>query len=140
MKIVVDANRIFAATIKDSTTREILLDLFFEFIAPDFIMSEIRKNQDMTMKKAEITKDEFEFFLSLIFERIKIIPESEYSEFIDLIKDEINDPKDVPYLAACLASKAYGIWTHDPDFNKQNKAKVLTNIDMLRLSGKAKPD
>jgi len=62
MKIVVDANRIFAATIKDSTTRGILLDLFFEFIAPDFIISEIRKHEDRTMKVAQITKGEFEFF------------------------------------------------------------------------------
>ena len=80
------------------------------------------------------------FFLSLIFERITIIPELEYNEFIDMIKDEINDPKDVPYLAASLASNAHGIWTHDPDFGKQNKVKIFTNFDMLKLSGKAKLD
>ena len=140
MRIVVDANRVFAATIKDSTTRGILLNLFFEFVAPDFIITEIRKHQNRLMKIASITKDEFEFFLSLIFERITIIPESEYKKFSDLIKDEITDQKDIPYIAACLASGAHGVWTHDTDLLEQSKVKIFTNIDMLKLSRQAKSD
>lgn len=52
----------------------------------------------------------------------------------------ISDPNDIPHLAACLASKADGIWAHDPHFLEQQKVKVFTNIDMLKLSGKAKSD
>jgi len=33
MKIVIDSNRVIAALIKESTTREILFDKNFEFIA-----------------------------------------------------------------------------------------------------------
>jgi len=33
MKVVIDSNRVLAAMIKDSTTRGILLDIFFEFVA-----------------------------------------------------------------------------------------------------------
>lgn len=40
MRIVIDANRILAAMIKESTTREIVFNRFFEFIAPDFVLSE----------------------------------------------------------------------------------------------------
>jgi len=78
--------------------------------------------------------------LALIFEHITIIPETEYSEFIEPLKDDIEDPKDLPYMAACLASKAHCIWTHDPDFDKQNIIKIFSNIDLLKLSGKAKSD
>lgn len=45
---------------------------------------------------------------------------------------------DIPHLAACLASKAEGIWAHDPHFLEQQKVKVFTNIDMLNLSRKIK--
>ena|SRR3989338_7690754 len=140
MKVVIDSNRVLAAMIKGSTTRGILLDIFFEFVAPDFIITEIRKHENRVLDAAEINKDEFEMVLALIFERITIIPETEYSEFIEPPKDDIEDPKDLPYMAACLASKAHGIWTHDPDFDKQNIIKIFSNIDMLRLSGKAKSD
>lgn len=53
---------------------------------------------------------------------------------IGVCKNYIEDEKDIPYLAVCLACNVYGIWTHDPDFLKQKKVKILANIDMLRLS------
>lgn len=109
-------------------------------MAPDHILAEIRKHEDRVLKAAGINKNEFELLLALIFERIMIIPESEYKEFLGLIKDEINDTKDLQYFAACLASNAHGIWTHDPDFLEQDKVKIFTNIDMLRLSRQAKSD
>lgn len=90
------------------------------------------------MKAAEITKEEFEVLLALIFEHITILDQTEYSKLIEALKEEISDPKDIPYIAACLASNAEGIWTHDPHFKEQQKVKIFTNIGMLNLSGKAK--
>ncbi len=138
MKIVIDSNRVIAAMIKESTTREILFDQTFEFIAPDYLMSEVTKYEYHIIKSIGVSRREFEILLAIIFESITIIPESEYKQFIVQIKDEIKDPKDIPYLATCLATKAYGIWTHDLQFKEQDKVKVLTNIDMLKLSGKLK--
>ena len=50
MKIVIDSNRVIAAMIKESTTRHILLNQFFEFIAPDYLISEVRKYEDKIIK------------------------------------------------------------------------------------------
>ena len=136
MKIVVDSNRVIAALIKESTTRKILFDENFEFIAPDFIKTEINKYKVDIIKKAEINKEEFDILLSLIFDNIKIISEKEYGEFIQEIKLEASDPKDIPYLAVSLSHKSEGIWSHDPHFKEQDKVKVFTNIDMLRFSEK----
>ena len=55
-------------------------------------------------------------------------------------KNDISDAGDILHLAACLATKAEGIWAHDPHFKEQHKVKVFTNIDMLMMSGKAKSD
>ncbi len=140
MKILVDTNRIIAALVKAGTTRDILFDENFEFVTPDFTISEIREHEDELLKKTKLTKQEFEILLALIFEYVTIIPFSEYENFIDECKNDISDPDDIPFLAACLASNAYGIWAHDPHFLEQHKAKVFTNIDLLRFSGKAKSD
>ncbi len=138
MKIVIDSNRVLAAMIKESTTREILFDKTFDFIAPDYLISEVRNHKDKVIKATGITDNQFEILLSLIFEYIIIVPEKDYTEFIENLKNEIKDPKDLSYFAVCLAAKADGIWTHDPHFKEQNNVKVFTNIDMLKISGKVR--
>ena len=47
----------------------------------------------------------------------------------------LEDKRDLPYLAVCLAVQSEGIWTHDTDFLKQKKVKVFTNKDMLKFVG-----
>ncbi len=140
MRIVIDANRVLASMIKKGTTREILFDPLFEFFAPDNIISEIRKHEKRVTKAAQLTNEEFEVLLLLIFENISIIPQTKYLDLIAKIKHSIKDPKDIPYIAACLATDSEGIWTHDPHFKEQEKVEILTNIDMLRKVGKAKSD
>ena len=140
MRILIDTNRIIAALVKSGTTRDIIFDENFEFVTPDYTITEIREHENELLKKTKLTKEEFEILLALIFERITIIPETEYKKFLELIKDEIKDTKDLQYYAACLACNAHGIWTHDPDFLEQHKVKIFTNIDMLKLSGQAKSD
>jgi len=43
MKLVIDSNRVMAGLIKDSGTRMIILNEEFEFVAPEFLLSEIDK-------------------------------------------------------------------------------------------------
>ena len=140
MKVLADTNRIIAALLKSDTTRDILFDPTFEFVTPDYSITEIREHKDELLEKTKLTNEEFEILLALIFEHIEIIPHEEYKDFVEECKNDISDTDDIPHLAACLASKAIGIWAHDPHFMEQCKTKVFTNIDMLRLSGKAKSD
>ena len=140
MRIVIDANRIVAALIKQSTTREILLDGSFEFVTPDFVLHEIKKHRNELQKKAKLTEKEFDVLLILIFEQIIILPKPVYLKFIEDCKKYVIDRNDVPYLAACIASKAEGIWSHDPHILKQKKVRVFTNINMLDMSKSARSD
>jgi hypothetical protein len=43
MILVIDANVIFAALIKDSDTRKIILSGEFRFLAPEFVKNEVQK-------------------------------------------------------------------------------------------------
>jgi len=135
MIIVVDANRIIAALIKKSTTRGLLFDNSFSFIAPDFILAEVRKYESEIIKKANISQREFELVLTLIFENIIIVPKEEYMQHVE---DSFVDDKDKPYLAVCLQCHAHGIWTHDLYFLEQDKVNVFTNIDLFRMRGSTK--
>ncbi len=133
MKILVDANRIIAALMKKSTTRDILLDEAFEFVTPDFTLSEIEEHRDELQQKANLKREEFDVLLALLFKRIILLPKSAYAHSIDECQEAIGDVDDVPYLAACLASKSLGIWSHDPHLLKQKRVCVFTNIDLLKL-------
>ena len=50
MKIVIDSNIFFAAIIKDSLIRQLLLLLDEEFLLPEFVFQEIENNQPMEIK------------------------------------------------------------------------------------------
>ena len=54
MKIVIDTNRIIAALLKKSTTRDILFDDYFEFVTPDYTMGEIRKHEEELLMKVTL--------------------------------------------------------------------------------------
>jgi len=78
MKIVIDSNRLIVSLIKESTTREILFNNYFEFYAPSFIKSEIFKYNEEITKKVEENEDNFDLLLNLIFKHITIIPNNKY--------------------------------------------------------------
>lgn len=119
--------------IKDGITRKILFSDLFEFIAPDFIMSEVEKYKQLIMDRAEINKSEFEYLILIIFERIKVLSKENYSNFLEESRSLIDDKKDAPYIAVYFFSKSEGIWTHDNHFSKLKNVNVFSNIDLLEL-------
>ena len=132
MKVVIDTNRIIAALLKDNTTRNILLNNQFEFITPDHTLKELDKHKEELRNKIGLEIEEFDLLVSLMFEQIEIISESEYKEFFNECYALI-EIDDIPFLALALANKA-PIWTHDAHFSRQSKARVLSNKDLLDTS------
>tara|TARA_Y100000310_G_scaffold324617_1_gene386692 strand:+ start:4093 stop:4494 length:402 start_codon:yes stop_codon:yes gene_type:complete len=131
MKVVVDSNRIIAALIRDSTTREILFKRTISFITPEFLKEEVIKYQQDIIKKAKITPDEFNLLFSSLLKRMTIVPKSSYDSKISFLEGKIDDLKDIPYLACAISHKAEGIWTHDPHFQEQKLVKIFSNIDLV---------
>ena len=70
MKVVIDSNRVIAALIKDSTTRKILFNNNFEFIAPDSITMEVDKYKDVIIEKSGITEKNSAFCYLLSLSRL----------------------------------------------------------------------
>ena len=53
--LIVDANIVIAALIKDSRTRQIIVSGKFELAYPDYLLEELEKNKYHITKKAKIS-------------------------------------------------------------------------------------
>ncbi|MBS3067182.1 hypothetical protein J4450_00650 [Candidatus Micrarchaeota archaeon] len=133
-KLIVNTNRIIAALIKDSFSRNLLYHLEADFLGVGFSKKEVNKYKDYIIKKAKITEQEFENLLEKICSRIIFIDE----ELLKLYREEAKnimlhiDPGDVVFIAAALAAGA-DIWSDDPHFTKQKKIKVWRTAELSNL-------
>jgi len=132
LKIIVDANVLFAAIIKDSATSSLFLVDGLEFFAPDFLFVEFEKYEDIIIEITSRSKEKVQQYINFLKRTIITIPER---NFKDLFKDFLPispDPKDIPYLALAKRIKA-SIWSNDKKLKeKQDIIKVVTTADLVK--------
>ena len=83
MIFIVDTNRIIAGLIRNSSSREILLNPNFEFYTPDFLLSEIKNHKDLIMKKGDLSESKFDTIYELLIDRINVLPKSDIMDHIN---------------------------------------------------------
>lgn len=137
MDLVVDANVLFAAFMKDGTTRRILLTKTpspLKLYTAPFILEETYKYKGLLARKAGLNEDEvMELILELISaSNIEIIKDKE----LDVFKDEAIrvSPRrnDAPYFAVALC-KGCKIWSNDKPIRKQDKVAVISTKELLAI-------
>ncbi|TFG18842.1 MAG: hypothetical protein EU529_17010 [Promethearchaeota archaeon] len=135
MRLVIDANILFAALIKNSLTAKLLLNKDLKFYAPEFLFEEFAKYEDYLLNKTHRNKDNFENFYNLLKQKIKIIPKKEIDPFLKQAKKFSPDPKDTVYLALCLAF-TLPFWSNDKKLKEQqNLVQILTTEEILNKFG-----
>ncbi len=135
MILIVDTNIIFSGLLRDSVTREMLIDCPFVLYVPETVLFEIRKYENEIIKRSGLTKREFETLFSLITENITIVEKEKYQTKITEADKLIGhiDKGDVPFVALALTIPNNGIWTeNEVHFKKQNKVKIWTTSDILK--------
>ncbi|MDO8553272.1 MAG: PIN domain-containing protein [Candidatus Micrarchaeota archaeon] len=131
MQVIIDANVLFAALIKDSITLEIIVNGTDEFFTPEYILEEFDKHKEEILKKTKRSSHEFEILFGYLKERISIVPKDEYIEKLNFAESVSPDIKDAPYIALTLKLKI-PIWSNDKDLKeKQNTVKVFSTKDIL---------
>ncbi len=134
MNIVIDTNIFISALIKDGLTRNIIVNSKDNLILPDFEIEEIYNHKNEIMKKAKLSEKDFDILLLRLLRYVRIIP-------VDLIINKKGeafniigyiDPDDVIFFATALTFNA-SIWSDDKHFIMQNKIKILTTKDMVRM-------
>lgn len=135
MKLVVDANIVFSAMLKDGESRRLLLDDRLTLCAPLFLKEEILKYKPYLAKKAGMAEKELSRFADELIALSGI-------EFVDLfglgsyvgIAGRISpDPKDVPYLALALF-EGCELWSNDTAlYEKQSVIKIITTTKLRNI-------
>jgi predicted nucleic acid-binding protein len=130
MRLVVDANVIFAAMIKEGFTAELNIRHKLQLFAPQFLFTEFVKYEALILKKTHRLHEEFNQFLDLLKEQITIIPKKEISPFIDKAEKISPDPKDTVYLALAFALKS-AIWSNDKKLKKAQQEIIVVSTEEL---------
>jgi len=91
MLLVVDANVVFSALIKEGSTLRLLefnsIFKIFELVAPEFIWDEIEEHKDEIIEKSKLAEEGLRKVLEFIRSEIKTIPAEYFSEFLKEAKE-----------------------------------------------------
>ncbi|RLG09160.1 MAG: hypothetical protein DRN64_04240, partial [Thaumarchaeota archaeon] len=91
MLLVVDANVVFSALIKEGATLRLFefnsIFKIFELIAPEFIWDEIEEHKEEIIRKSKLSEEELERVLEFIRSEIVSIPKEYFSEFLEKAKE-----------------------------------------------------
>lgn len=132
MDLVLDANILFAALIKDDFTSELIFSDKLCLFAPDFLISEFYSYEQLILVKTNRKPQDFAEVMDRLEKRIVLIPREELQPFIDEAKHISPDVKDVPYVAAALKLKI-PIWSNDAALKqKQDAVKVYSTEEISR--------
>ena len=132
MKLVIDANIIFAALIKGGLTAELIISNELQLFAPEFLLEEFSKYQNQILEKTHRSKENFGNFVRILKEYITFIPQKNITPFLEKANAFSPDPKDSVYLALALALKS-AVWLNDKKLKKeQNHIKVLSTEDLIK--------
>lgn len=131
MELVIDANILFAALIRKSITSELLMHEDLSFFAPEYILEEFEKYQELIRKKTNIEEGLFKELLRIYYSRIELIPEEEISKHNQEARSISPDIHDVPYFALALLLHV-PIWSNDKAMREKQKAvDVFTTEDLV---------
>ena len=133
LRLVVDANIVIAALLRDSTARRIVMDDRLRLWAPSDILEETEKHLDEISRRggrpAQETRRLLESILDyvVLVEREALEPHFEEAELLLAARD----PSDAPYVAVALSQGLGGVWSDDPDFRAQDRVKVYTTPELV---------
>ena len=133
MDLVIDANILFAALVKQSFTADLLFKSNLRLYAPEFIFVEFEKYKNVLKNKTEMSDKGFDKFLAILKRRITTVPKVHILPFIPEAKLICPDGKDVPYFALAIKLNA-SLWSNDKALKeKQDVIKVYSTKDVSLL-------
>lgn len=130
MDLIVDANILFAALIKNSFSHQLLFSGKLHLYTSEFIFRELEKHKDELLKKTSRTVEDFYRVLAIFERRVIIVPLEELVEFVQEAEKISPDPDDMIYFALALKLNC-AIWSEDKKLKKQDQVKVYNTTEIL---------
>lgn len=132
MKLVIDANVLFSALIRDNVTRKLLLHDELILYAPKFILEEFFEKLSELSEKTEVDEitltNKSQELISL--SNMQIISNENFQEHIEKAKQISPDKDDVMYFALALKLNC-SIWSNDKELKKQNIIKIYSTDELI---------
>ena len=135
MDLVIDANVLFSALIKDSFAYNLLFSGSFHLFTPEYIFTELENHKEEILNKTERTDEEFFRLLETLKRRVIIVPLEELIPYVKEAERLTPDPDDMAYLALALKLNC-AIWTNDKKLKEQDQIKVYNTHELSKISGR----
>ncbi len=133
MDLVVDANVLFASLIKQQLISELILNEDFHLYAPEYLLEEFSKYENLIIGKTKRSKKEFDEIFNIIEQLITIVPAEEFEQFTVKASEICPDAGDIPYIALALKLKC-AVWSNDrPLKERQSVVKVFPTEELMKL-------
>lgn len=129
MRLVIDANIVFAALLRDGITAKLLVHPALELFAPDLFLNELEKYRTMIQKRTNRDAATFEKVLEIFRSRIQIVEIA--PERVREMLNDSPDPGDAPYLALA-AALGIPLWTMDKALSRQRRVQIYSTEELLR--------
>lgn len=137
LTLVVNSNILFAAAIKNGMTAEILLSHRLSLIAPEWLFIEFKKYQNLLVDRTHRTEAEFEKFVEIMEERIKLVPRNEFKPWVEQAR-KASPSNDFPFTALAKAFEV-PVWSNDKELKKSMErtgfVNVLTTGEVIKKLG-----
>ncbi|MBU1199595.1 MAG: PIN domain-containing protein [Nanoarchaeota archaeon] len=132
MQLVLDANILFAALIKDGTTRKIFMEKNAKFYVPEFIFHELFKHLAELRAKTNLSETVIKKQIIELFDlaNIEIISSIEIKPFLKQAEKICPDINDIHYFALALKMKC-PIWSEDKKLREQSEIKIITTKELM---------
>lgn len=75
MNFIVNTNVLLSALIRDSLTRQNILESKWQFYYPEISFHEVKKYKQMVMSKANLKEEEYNIILNELLKKIVLIPD-----------------------------------------------------------------
>lgn len=105
----------------------------FEFIAPEFLLTELEKHKKEIFKRSKLSKKEFNEVLNFIINQINFIPKSQFEDYIPKAKKLLSEHlKDIQYVALALKLNC-PIFSGDKMLKKLSPVEILSPKEILKM-------
>jgi predicted nucleic acid-binding protein len=132
MELVVDANVIISSLISHKgKTCEMLFSDKLNLYIPEYLLDELKRHKEEISTKSGLSFEKIDLLFSLISLNFKVVPLSEFKEFIKKASDICPDKDDTEYFALALKLNC-PLWSNDKRL-KQDSLKVLTTSEVIKL-------
>src|SRR3989344_6266167 len=101
MKLVVDANVLFALAKPSSTANHLLSRYSLKLLAPDFALIELYKYKNDLVSKSN--NGTFEEIVASLKQKVTFVDREKYTPLMSRAESMMPDPKDVTYCALALS-------------------------------------